>query len=151
MRFAEPTAQIAYESLEGRPVRWQTLGTRMYWVLLPFAVAGAVLLRRRRQLLWPLHMTGVMVSVTAAVTDGQQRFRIAAEPAYVIRHTELARTVWGEEFEDADHRTALRQQITALRRKLARMRIGIAAVPSIGYRLEVSGAPPNGVGLAGTF
>lgn len=77
----EPTAQIAYESLEGRPVRWQTLGTRMYWVLLPFAVAGAVLLRRRRQLLWPLLMTGVMVSVTAAVTYGQQRFRIAAEPA----------------------------------------------------------------------
>ena len=79
-----PADQIRYESLEGRPVRWQTLGTRMYWAMLPLAVAGAVLLRRRRRLVWPLLMTGVMVTLTAAATYGQQRFRVAAEPAILV-------------------------------------------------------------------
>ncbi len=79
-----PADQIRFESLEGRPIRWQTLGTRMYWAMLPLAVAGAMLLRRRRRLVWPLLMTGVMVTFTAAATYGQQRFRVAAEPAILV-------------------------------------------------------------------
>ena len=46
-----PRQQVDFESLEGRPRAWQMRGTIMYWVLLPLAVAGAVVLRRRRRLL----------------------------------------------------------------------------------------------------
>jgi uncharacterized membrane protein len=56
----------------------------MYWVLLPLAVAGAVVLVRRRARVWPLVSTAVVVSVTTALTYGQQRFRTAAEPAIVV-------------------------------------------------------------------
>jgi 4-amino-4-deoxy-L-arabinose transferase-like glycosyltransferase len=80
-----PAQQIEFETLEGRPKSWLTLGTWMYWVLLPLAVVGAVLLARRRTArLWPLLSTGVLVSVTTVVTYGQQRFRVAAEPALVV-------------------------------------------------------------------
>ena len=79
-----PRQQVSFESLEGRPRAWQLLGTFMYWVLVPFAIAGAVLLRCRRRLLWPLVATAVTVTITAASTYGQQRFRIAAEPAILV-------------------------------------------------------------------
>lgn len=79
-----PHQQVDFESLEGRPRSWQLRGTYMYWVLLPFAIAGAVMLRRRRGLLWPLAATAVTVTIVAASTYGQQRFRIAAEPALLV-------------------------------------------------------------------
>lgn len=80
-----PSQQIQFETLEGRPKGWLTLGTWMYWVLLPLAVVGAVLVARRRSTrLWPLLSTGVLVSATTIVTYGQQRFRVAAEPALVV-------------------------------------------------------------------
>jgi 4-amino-4-deoxy-L-arabinose transferase-like glycosyltransferase len=79
-----PRQQVDFESLEGRPRSWQLRGTFMYWVLLPFAVAGAVVLRRRRRLVWPLAATAVTVTIVAATTYGQQRFRIAAEPALLV-------------------------------------------------------------------
>lgn len=76
--------QVRLESLEGRTVRWQTLGTRMYWMLLPLAAYGAVSLRRRRAATAPLLSTIMLVAVTTVVTYGNQRFRIAAEPAVVV-------------------------------------------------------------------
>jgi 4-amino-4-deoxy-L-arabinose transferase-like glycosyltransferase len=79
-----PRQQVDFESLEGRPRAWQLRGTFMYWVLAPLAIAGAVLLRRRRRLLWPLVATAVTVTIVAAATYGQQRFRIAAEPAILV-------------------------------------------------------------------
>ena len=79
-----PSAQVSYESLEGRPRAWQLRGTFMYWALAPLAVVGAFLLRRRRRLLWPLLAIAVTVTLVAASTYGQQRFRIAAEPAILV-------------------------------------------------------------------
>jgi len=79
-----PRQQINFESLEGRPRAWQIAGTLMYWVLAPLAIAGAVVLRRRRRPLWPLVATAVTVTIVAASTYGQQRFRIAAEPAILV-------------------------------------------------------------------
>jgi 4-amino-4-deoxy-L-arabinose transferase-like glycosyltransferase len=79
-----PGQQVDFESLEGRPRAWQMRGTWMYWVLAPLAVAGAVIVRRRRRLVWPLVATAVTVTIVAASTYGQQRFRIAAEPAILV-------------------------------------------------------------------
>lgn len=76
--------QVRLESLEGRTVRWQTVGTRMFWGLAVLAVYGGVVLRRRRAVLAPLLSTVVLVVVTTAITYGNQRFRIAAEPAILI-------------------------------------------------------------------
>lgn len=80
-----PGQQIRFESLEGRPKDWLTVGTWTYWALLPLAVAGAVVVARRRTArLWPLLSTAVLVSATTLATYGQQRFRVAAEPAVVV-------------------------------------------------------------------
>jgi asparagine N-glycosylation enzyme membrane subunit Stt3 len=56
----------------------------MYWLMLPLAIAGAFVLHRRRVHLWPLLATAVTVCLVAALTYGQQRFRIAAEPAIIV-------------------------------------------------------------------
>jgi hypothetical protein len=79
-----PRQQIEFESLEGRPRRWQAVGTVMYWVLLPLALFGIVLLVRRRVRVWPLLSTGFVVIVTTAFTYGQQRFRVANEPSILV-------------------------------------------------------------------
>jgi hypothetical protein len=79
-----PGQQVNFETLEGRPHDWQLRGTIMFWVMLPLAVAGAFVLRRRRTYLWPLLATAVTVCIVAALTYGQQRFRVAAEPAILV-------------------------------------------------------------------
>jgi hypothetical protein len=89
-----PRQQVDFESLEGRPRAWQRRGTVMYWILLPFAAAGAVLLRRRRRLVWPLLATAVTVTLVAASTYGQQRFRIAAEPALLVLAAVALHAAW---------------------------------------------------------
>jgi 4-amino-4-deoxy-L-arabinose transferase-like glycosyltransferase len=79
-----PHQQVNFETLEGRPHEWQWRGTLMYWVMLPFAIGGGFVLYKRRQLLWPLLATAVTVTIVSALTYGQQRFRIAAEPAILV-------------------------------------------------------------------
>ena len=77
--------QVRFETFtEWRKARWQTLGMRMYWALLPFAAVGTAVLVRRRQRVWPLVSTFVLVSLTTALTYGNERFRIAAEPALLV-------------------------------------------------------------------
>ena len=90
-----PRQQIDFESLEGRPKRWQGVGTVMYWVLLPLAAVGVVLLIRRRVRVWPLLSAGVVVALTTALTYGQQRFRVAAEPSLVVLAAVSAAAVVG--------------------------------------------------------
>jgi 4-amino-4-deoxy-L-arabinose transferase-like glycosyltransferase len=79
-----PGQQVSFESLEGRPRAWQMRGTVMYWFLAPLAIVGAFVLRRRKRLIAPLVATAVTVTIGAALTYGQQRFRIAAEPAILV-------------------------------------------------------------------
>jgi 4-amino-4-deoxy-L-arabinose transferase-like glycosyltransferase len=79
-----PEQMVIYESGEGRPARTERLGVRLYWLLLPFAAAGAVVLRRRRERLWILVAPLAMVSITALITYGSTRFRFAAEPALLV-------------------------------------------------------------------
>lgn len=69
---------------EGRPV-WPTrLGIWGFWALLPLAIAGAVLQRRRRGPLLVLLAPVAMVVVVALATYGTTRFRFAAEPSVCV-------------------------------------------------------------------
>lgn len=82
--FFRPHQQAQYESLEGRSQSWELAGTWMYWAMLPFAAVGLIAARRRRQMVWPLLVPLVTVSLNTVLTYGNQRFRIAAEPTVVI-------------------------------------------------------------------
>jgi hypothetical protein len=82
--FYKPGQQAVYETLEGRSVTASRIGLAFYYPLLALAVAGAVLLRRRRAPLWPLLAFLLMVSLTAIFVYGVTRFRFAAEPALCV-------------------------------------------------------------------
>jgi 4-amino-4-deoxy-L-arabinose transferase-like glycosyltransferase len=79
-----PAQQRVYESGEGRPARSERLGVWMYWLLLPFAAAGAWLLRRRGEPLAILLVPVVLVTLTALLSYGTTRFRFAAEPSILV-------------------------------------------------------------------
>ncbi|MGZ6975020.1 MAG: ArnT family glycosyltransferase [Acidimicrobiia bacterium] len=79
-----PAQQTQLEALEGRPLSWERAGTAMYWVLAPLAIAGLVLLIRRRASVWPLAAALLTVAVSTILTYGTQRFRITAEPAILV-------------------------------------------------------------------
>jgi hypothetical protein len=69
---------------EGRSVRVQKAGVVMFFVLLPFAVAGAFVLRRRGVVTWILLAPFMIVAVTALLTYGNLRFREPAELCTVV-------------------------------------------------------------------
>jgi len=82
--FYRPNQNAAYESFEGRDVRTEQIGTAVYYALLAFAIAGAVLLRRRRAPLWILLSTPLLVTVSGALGYGITRLRMAAEISIVV-------------------------------------------------------------------
>ncbi len=77
-------AQSAATEVEGRP-GWATwTGAAFTWIIVPLAIAGAVVVRRERRCLWPLVVPVVAVSVLAAVFYGTARFRAPAEPSLAV-------------------------------------------------------------------
>ncbi len=79
-----PHDQAIYETLEGRDRRVEYVGVAVYYALLALAIAGAVLLRRRREPLWILLAPAVLVTVASVVGYGVTRFRLAAEIPIVV-------------------------------------------------------------------
>jgi 4-amino-4-deoxy-L-arabinose transferase-like glycosyltransferase len=81
-----PSQQPHYDTVEGRDYHVAVWGLRTYWFLLPFAIAGGVILGRRRRdgTLLVLLAPVVMVIFTAVTTYGTTRFRIGAEPTIVL-------------------------------------------------------------------
>ena len=82
----QPWDQGAYINRgEGRHMRATHLGLVFYWFLIPFAIVGAVLLRRRRErALLVLLAPVASVILVAIATYGSTRFRFAAEPSLVV-------------------------------------------------------------------
>jgi hypothetical protein len=68
---------------EGREAWVQRLGAALYFVLIPLAVYGFVLLRRRVSV-WILMAPFVTVTLTALLAYGQIRFRHSAELSLVV-------------------------------------------------------------------
>jgi 4-amino-4-deoxy-L-arabinose transferase-like glycosyltransferase len=89
----DPAQMVRFTEPEGRelPVSWAGLVT--YYTLVPLAVAGAVVLRRRRRPVWPLVATAVTVTATSALFYGHIRFRTPAETAIVVLAA-VALTAW---------------------------------------------------------
>jgi hypothetical protein len=70
---------------EGRPYDASRLGVVAYWMLVPFAIGGAVVLHRRRdQPLWPLLVPPVIAMAVAVYSYGNPRFRAIVEPVIVV-------------------------------------------------------------------
>ena len=63
-------------------VDWLVAGA--WYLLVPFAVAGAVLLRRRRVSLLPVVATVIVVVVAVALTWGTPRFRVPVDVVVVV-------------------------------------------------------------------
>jgi 4-amino-4-deoxy-L-arabinose transferase-like glycosyltransferase len=80
----DPASMIVFNENEGRepPVGWA--GFVSFWLLVPFAVGGALLLRERGRTIWPLLSTIVVVTFVSAAFYGLLRFRAPAEVALVV-------------------------------------------------------------------
>ena len=80
-----PVQQLRADMLvEGRSFRASVLGLTQYAFLVPAAVAGAVLLRRRRRPLLPLLAWPAIVTLVAAASMGTTRYRVSAEVTIVV-------------------------------------------------------------------
>jgi 4-amino-4-deoxy-L-arabinose transferase-like glycosyltransferase len=79
-----PGLMASYNTGEGRDVEASWAGFISFWLLVPCAVAGAMILRRRRVPITPLIAQFVIVTITAAAIYGLVRFRIPAEVSLVV-------------------------------------------------------------------
>ena len=70
--------------LDGRPKSVSVAGLVFFYVFIPPAIVGAVLLRRRRVTLIPLLGQFAQVTIVAAAFYGIVRFRVPAEVALVV-------------------------------------------------------------------
>ncbi|WP_027008217.1 glycosyltransferase family 39 protein [Conexibacter woesei] len=82
--FYRPLQSAILMSTEGRSYEVAKWGIRAYWLLLPFSIAGAVLLRRRRDTLVILMAPVILGVAVAAVVYGSTRFRVIMEPVLVV-------------------------------------------------------------------
>jgi 4-amino-4-deoxy-L-arabinose transferase-like glycosyltransferase len=71
-------------SIADRHIRAQQAAMIALYVLIPFAIGGALVLRRRDEPLRILLVPIVFVTLVAALSYGSTRFRVAAEPAIVV-------------------------------------------------------------------
>jgi hypothetical protein len=79
-----PLQGAQLERAVGRPAWVSRLGLWYFYILVPVAVYGAVILRRRRALLFPLVAMILLSSVTALVAYGDARFAVEADVALAM-------------------------------------------------------------------
>jgi 4-amino-4-deoxy-L-arabinose transferase-like glycosyltransferase len=92
----EPLRMIERTTVdEGRPVPASLAGLCSYYLLLPVAVLGVVVLRRRRVPMWPLLAIAGVVTVVAATGYGLVRFRAELEPVLVVLAGVGLDAAWG--------------------------------------------------------
>jgi 4-amino-4-deoxy-L-arabinose transferase-like glycosyltransferase len=79
-----PLQGTELETATGRPAWVSRLGLWYFYVMVPVAVVGALVLRRRRLLLFPFVAMVLLTSVTAVVAFGDARFAVEADVALAI-------------------------------------------------------------------
>jgi hypothetical protein len=82
-------------SIADRHIRAQQAAMLSLYLLVPFALFGAVVLRRRGEPLRILLVPIVFVTLVAALSYGSTRFRVAAEPAIVVLASVGLAAAWG--------------------------------------------------------
>lgn len=70
--------------IEGRTLLASRLAADTTWVLVPLAIAGLVIFKRRGLPISPIVVPIVVVTASAAMTFGVLRYRVSAEPGIVI-------------------------------------------------------------------
>ncbi|MCU1428351.1 MAG: glycosyl transferase, family 39 [Actinomycetia bacterium] len=93
------TAQLESVDRGVWPMRLAVVG---YDVVLPLAVAGVIVLRRRRTPIAPLVSTIVLVSLVAAVFEGTTRYRVAADVSLMVLAGVTVDAVWKIASKPAD-------------------------------------------------
>jgi 4-amino-4-deoxy-L-arabinose transferase-like glycosyltransferase len=99
-----PGQMASYNTGEGRDVAVSWAGFVTFWLLVPCAAVGAVMLRRRRVPITPLIAQFVVVTITAAAIYGLVRFRIPAEVSIVVLAAVAVDGWWGRRPEPAESR-----------------------------------------------
>ncbi|MHB1785043.1 MAG: glycosyltransferase family 39 protein [Acidimicrobiales bacterium] len=75
-----PLQETKLDVIEGRPIWASQAGLGSFYVLVPLAVIGAVILRRRRQVpIFPMVATAVVATIAVALTFGNTRYRTEAD------------------------------------------------------------------------
>jgi len=119
------------EALTGRPVWVTELATWYLYLLVPTAVFGAVVLRRRRLLLFPFAAMIVLATLIAALAYGDARFRVEADAAMAILAGVALDSLWRRIERTAgqtrspgqprvDTRPGLRRALSSTSRRYAR-------------------------------
>jgi 4-amino-4-deoxy-L-arabinose transferase-like glycosyltransferase len=80
----EPFQTARFDEVEGRPVEASWAGIGAFYLLVPLAIVGFVVLGRARRTRWPLVMPVVLVTLLAAGAYGIIRFRAPAEVSLVV-------------------------------------------------------------------
>jgi 4-amino-4-deoxy-L-arabinose transferase-like glycosyltransferase len=100
--FYEPIQMVNTDVNEGRPVPAALAGLVVYYALLPFALAGIVILRRRGLRQWFLLVPAGVLTLVSALFYGTVRFRapfevclvVLAAPALVLSVRWMGRRLW---------------------------------------------------------
>jgi 4-amino-4-deoxy-L-arabinose transferase-like glycosyltransferase len=82
--WAPPSATRLEAAIGDRDLSTYRAGVAVYYLLLPFAVAGAVILRRRREPLGFLLAPIALVALVSILGYGTPRFRVPAEIPLVV-------------------------------------------------------------------
>lgn len=102
----DPVQQLRFDVLvEGRNFRLSMLGLLQYYALVPVAVAGVVVLRRRGAPLVPLLAWPVTTTLAAVTAFGETRYRVPSEVALVVLAA-CALDAWSSRRGDARRRGA---------------------------------------------
>ena len=80
--------------LEGRTIGASQIALGSYYFLMPLAVAGVVVMRRRHIPISPIVAPAVVVTVAAAMFFGAVRYRVSAEPAIVVAAAISVDVLW---------------------------------------------------------
>jgi 4-amino-4-deoxy-L-arabinose transferase-like glycosyltransferase len=89
-----PGQSVIFQAGEGRYHRVARWGIRAYWLLLPFGIAGFVLLRRRREPLLILTAPLLLAALVGALVYGSTRLRVAMEPVLVVSAAVAMDAAW---------------------------------------------------------
>jgi 4-amino-4-deoxy-L-arabinose transferase-like glycosyltransferase len=80
----DPASMVRFSVNEGRESAVGWAGFVTWWLLVPVAVAGGLVLHGRRRTLWPLLAPFVVVTLISALFYGLLRFRVPAEVSLVV-------------------------------------------------------------------